>query len=142
MIVSHRVGGGGIHPSPMGYIYIYIYMCKRLYIYKRKMQEMVIRKNREDIKHKKRRGEENTSREKVGEDQNAIGAGFIVTTQTLPENENQAWKQTIPQNPISRQHYDPKNNAYPPDRPKSSKSIKHHPAPANTIQNQYKRTSP
>jgi hypothetical protein len=105
---------------------------------------MVIRKNSEDIKQKQRRGEENRSRsrEKEGEDQNAIGAGFIVTTQTLPENENQAWKQTIPQNPISPQHYDPKNNAYPPDRTKSSKSIKHHPAPANTNQNQYKLTSP
>ena len=39
---------------------------------------MVLRKNREDIKQKTRRGEENKSRsrEKEGEEQNAIDDGY------------------------------------------------------------------
>jgi hypothetical protein len=94
---------------------------------------MVIRKNSEDIKKKQRRGEENRSRsrEKEGEDQNAIGAGFIVTTQTLPENENQAWKQTIRQNHISRQHNDPKKQRIPT---RSHKIIQIHQAPPRSSQ--------
>ena len=93
---------------------------------------MVIRKNSEDIKQK-RRGEENRSRsrEKEGEDHNAIGAGLIVTTQTLPENENQAWKQTMRQNHISRHHNDPKKQRWPTQ---SHKIIQIHQAPPRSSQ--------
>ena len=40
-------------------IIMYIYTYERLYRYKNEKEEMVIRKNREDIKQKTRRGEEN-----------------------------------------------------------------------------------